>query len=63
MSAQTAVAKELIAARAELLKLRQALSLVSIQCENLHHAKKDTHKLGEPCPVEQRLLKLLDTSE
>lgn len=23
-------------------------------CEASHHAKKDQHKLGEPCPIQQR---------
>jgi hypothetical protein len=26
-----------------------------MNCENLHHSKKDRHGLGEPCPVEARL--------
>lgn len=26
-----------------------------MKCEHLHHAKKDRHGLGEPCPVEDRL--------
>ena len=43
-------------ARAEIEKLRAALNaIVPISCHQLHHAKKDRHAPGDPCPVEVRI--------
>ena len=44
--------RRLHALNQELLK---ALSLVQVDCQYLHHAKKDRHLLSEPCPVEARI--------
>ena len=30
-------------------------------CEVAHHAKKDRHELGEPCPIKQRWHEAFDT--
>ena len=41
----------------EVLKLAlEALELVSTEfvCNGAHHAKKDRHELGEPCPIVER---------
>jgi hypothetical protein len=39
----------------EIEALRELLSLANGECQNLHHTRKDQHKLGEPCPVERRI--------
>lgn len=35
--------------------LRQALLLADIQCEHLHHEKRERHALGDACPVEAKI--------
>lgn len=37
-----------------------ALDMVILTCENVHHAKRDRHKIGEPCPAVLRIQKLRD---
>jgi hypothetical protein len=37
---------------AELLK---ALNLVQVDCQYLHHEKKERHLLSQPCPVSERI--------
>ena len=32
-------------------------------CDNLHHAKKDRHEIGEPCPILTRLAAALEVDE
>lgn len=44
--------RRLHALNAELL---EALNLVQVDCQYLHHEKKDRHLLSEPCPVEARI--------
>lgn len=51
-----------VSAAAELRRLHEvnqellnALRLMQIDCQYLHHAKKDRHQLCEPCPVEMRV--------
>lgn len=44
--------KELELQRAALL---EALRLIQIECQHLHHAKKDQHALEQPCPVVARI--------
>jgi hypothetical protein len=34
--------------------------IASIECDNLHHSRKDRHKIGEPCPVEDNLFFAID---
>jgi len=43
-------------------RLRTALAIAdsAVYCENLHHAKKDQHKSGETCPVENRYRAILE---
>ena len=40
--------------RAQVVAALEAVSNEYI-CESVHHAKRDQHQLGEPCPVEQRI--------
>ena len=44
--------RRLHAVNTELLK---ALRLTSIDCQHLHHARKDQHLLSEECPVVARI--------
>ena len=44
--------RRLVAQRDQLLG---ALRLTHIECQHLHHAKKDQHSLGQPCPVVARI--------
>lgn len=32
-------------------RLEEALSLVRVECENVHHGKNHRHECGQPCPV------------
>ena len=36
-------------------ELLEALNLMQIDCQYLHHEKNDRHLLSEPCPVEERI--------
>ena len=45
--------RDALAARVR--EMEGALCAAWVQCEHLHHAKKDQHKLGESCPVEARI--------
>ena len=36
-------------------ELLEALGLTSIDCQHLHHARKDRHLLSEECPVVARI--------
>ena len=38
--------------------LREALTIGSFQCKDMHHALKDRHELGQECPVEKRAKEL-----
>ena len=50
---------ELESTRAEVERLRKALKLIGPpMCEHLHHRKADYHESG-PCPVEQRIERLI----
>jgi hypothetical protein len=61
------VAKALVKAREERDEARAAfdtvLSLAPIDCDRLHHTKKDYHKSGEPCPVEARIKTLIQITQ
>lgn len=35
--------------------MKEALSVVVVSCEHLHHSKNHQHQLGEPCPVVELL--------
>jgi hypothetical protein len=43
----------------------KALELVSTEfvCNGAHHAKKDRHQLGEPCPIVERYEKALQAGK
>lgn len=45
---------------AEVERLRKALEECSLNCEHLHHGKKDRHESGTPCPVEARVRAALE---
>lgn len=36
-------------------EMREAFALCGRCCEHLHHAKRDQHEGGTPCPVEARV--------
>ena len=36
-------------------ELLEALTSVTLVCENVHHSKKDRHGFAEPCPVTERI--------
>ena len=36
-------------------RLEEALSVVVVRCDHLHHSKKHRHQLGDPCPVVELL--------
>jgi len=42
----------------EIERLRLALSLIRIDCDNLNHRKQDQHGASGDCPVEDRIAKL-----
>lgn len=52
------LATQLRACERERDDLRTALSLCDIDCQSLHHSKKDRHTLGVPCPVVDRIASL-----
>jgi hypothetical protein len=43
----------------------KALELVSTEfvCNGAHHAKKDRHQLGEPCPIVERYEKAIQAGK
>jgi hypothetical protein len=38
-------------------RLEEALSLITINCEDVHHSKKHRHGWSEPCPVVELISK------
>ena len=40
-------------------ELLEALTSVTLVCENVHHGKKDRHGFAEPCPVTERIRAVL----
>jgi len=52
-----------LAAATEAIRVKdQALSLINVTCENVHHNKKDQHTWSQPCPVVARIEKALATT-
>ena len=45
--------------RSRIAILQSALKKVIVKCDSFHHSKKDQHKQGEPCPVEQEIREAL----
>jgi len=41
--------------------MEEALSVVVVSCDHLHHSKKHRHQLGEPCPVVELLKQAKET--
>jgi hypothetical protein len=43
--------RQLSVANKRIKRLEAALSLITINCEDVHHSKKHRHGWSEPCPV------------
>ncbi len=49
--------------RLERLEAALVIARSAAYCENLSHTKRDQHRSGEPCPVEERFRAALDAQE
>lgn len=45
---------------ATIKKLLEVTRVVSLTCEHLHHQKSDRHGIGDPCPVEARIVAAIE---
>ena len=44
-------------------ELLKALRYVTLDCENVHHEKKDRHSFAEPCPVIAKISAVIAKTE